>query len=238
DEERRAAALELAATRLQGELDRARLDRLSAQLRPHFLFNTLHAVGGLVREGRNDDALTTLAAVGDLLRASLDTSSRQELTLAEELEAVTGFLAIASLRLGERLVLEREIDPACHAALVPALVLLPLLENAVIHAAEPRVQPTRVTLCVQRVDQTLRLSVADDGPGLPDDVRECGGAVEHDRVHIGLANTRSRLAGLYGDAGRLELGASPSGGALVTVSLPWHTEPLARSPDALGTLDP
>jgi hypothetical protein len=224
-EERRATALEQAATRLQGELDRARLDRLTAQLRPHFLFNTLHAVGGLVREERSAEALATLAAVGDLLRASLDPRGRQELPLTEELRAARGYLAIESIRLGERLMVVEDVDPDCEAAYVPALVLLPLLENAVTHAAEPRVEPTTLRLAARRDGERLLLVIEDDGAGFPDAVLSEGVAVADDRPHIGLSNTRSRLQGLYGEAGVLELGVAPGGGARVTAGLPWHTAP-------------
>lgn len=222
DQERRTAALQLRTSRLQGELTRARLDRLTAQLRPHFLFNTLHAVGSLVREGRDDDALSVLDSVGGLLRSSLDPSGRQEVTVSEELETVRRYLAIEAVRMGERLAVEIRAGDGCLEALVPQLLLLPLVENAITHAAAPRVEPTRIAVTVSRHERELQLTVEDDGAGFPAAVLLDAGLSPDDRPHIGLANTRSRLAALHGEGARLALERGALGGARAVVTLPFR----------------
>ena len=231
DEERRAARLELRAARLERELTQARLESLSSQVQPHFLLNSLHSVGGLVREGRSDDALASLSALGDLLRSSLEPGARQEVTLAHELGALRGYLAIESIRMGERLRSELRIGEGCEHALLPPLVLLPLVENAVRHAAEKRVEPTTLALRAERHGERLTVVVEDDGPGFPTRVLALGSAsYDDDRPHIGLSNTRSRLLGLYGERGSFRLENRPEGGARVTVEVPWHTDH-ERDPD-------
>ena len=220
DEQRRANALQLQAARLQSELSGARLDRLTAQLKPHFLFNTLHAVGGLVREDRKQDALATLSAVSDLLRGSLDPRGRHTVSLDEELASVAGYLAIASIRLGDRLVTRIEVDEGCGVCAVPVLSLLPLVENVIVHVAEPRVEPTTLTLRASLQGEQLEVVLEDDGPGFSAEVLASGTAEGDDRPHVGLSNTAGRLRTLYGDRAAFRLANGAEGGARVVLSLP------------------
>lgn len=220
-EERRAAAAELDATRAQAALVQARLEALRAQVHPHFLFNALHTVGGLVREGREDDALIALRGLGDLLRAALRRGpDRQETTLDDELALVREYLALESLRFAERLDPVIEQQDGTGDLPVPCLCLLPLVENAVRYAVEPRAEGGRLVLATAVEGDELVLSVSDDGPGFPADVLAAGGGSATDREQVGLANTARRLEMLYGGAGRMVLENPPGGGARVTLRLP------------------
>lgn len=222
DQERRGAGLELRAARLEAELSGAQLARLESQLHPHFLFNALHSVGGLVRSGEDESALSTLSAIGGLLRATLEHGGAQEVTLAEELSLSERYLDIERIRLGDRLKTVTHVEPGLGNVTVPALVLLPLLENAVQHGIAPRSEGGELGLDIRRDGRSLRMTVSDDGPGFAgavlsgDESEQAPGA----RPHIGLENTRSRLTMLYGEAGTITLENPPEGGARVVVRVP------------------
>jgi hypothetical protein len=205
----------LAASRLEGELTAARLRALEMQLRPHFLFNTLHTVAALVRAGRNPDAVRTIAGLSDLLRAALRRDGAVEVPLRDELAFVERYLAIEQIRFQDRLEARIVADPAVLEALVPSLILQPLVENAIRHGVERRSAPGRITVAVGRRRETLVLRVEDS----------CGGdtpAGGNGGSGIGLSNTRARLRQLYGERQRLELLATGGGGALAVVELPYH----------------
>jgi signal transduction histidine kinase len=194
---------------------RARLDALRYQLQPHFLFNTLNAISTLVVEERSAEAARMIARLSDFLRATLDAPGRDEIPLAEELDHARRYLDIEQVRFGERLIVSIDLDPEAGAALVPALVLQPLVENAIRHAVAPREAGGRITIEARRAGDRLHLVVADDGPGTTQS--SSGG------FGIGLANTRERLGQLYGDAYRLQL--TNQGGTRVTIELPFHAAP-------------
>lgn len=220
DAARRSAELSLTATRLEVELGAARMTALQRQLRPHFLLNALHAVGGLVRQGRGGEVQEVLAGLGALLRTSLRSDDAATSRLASELELVRHYLDIEAIRLGDRLVVDvPEVDAVLGAARVPTLLLLPLVENAVQHGVAPREEGGRVTVAVEAEGDDLVLVVQDDGPGFGDDVL-AGRASDDDTrgsgASIGLANTRARLALIPGAS----LALTNDGGARVTVRLP------------------
>lgn len=185
--------------RLAGELATAQLDALTAQLQPHFLFNTLHGVTALMRRDP-DAAETMLVRLGDLLRKTLDRGDTPEIPLQAELALLQLYVDIQQVRFGERLRVTVEADPVLRDALVPRFLLQPLVENALQHGIGSRAGRGRVLVLVQeRTDgagSVLELSVTDDGPGL-DNGRLSEG--------VGLGNTRRRLAVLYGDTADLEL---------------------------------
>lgn len=186
---------------LEEQLTRAQLQALEMQLRPHFLFNTLHTVAGLVRTGEAQGAVRMLAGLGDLLRAVLHTDGRAEVTLAEELAFIKRYLSIEQARFGDRLAVRFDIEPAAHAARVPRLVLQPLVENAVLHGLGDRAGMVEIVARVERA--ALRLAVRDSGDGRapPRDVPG----------RVGLANTRARLHKLYGDRHVFTLTRDPGG---------------------------
>jgi len=214
---RRLRERDLAASRLQAQLSQAELLALKMQLHPHFLFNTLHAISVLIRENPTA-AQRTVTLLGDLLRSTLATAGVQEVTLGEELKFLQRYLQIEEIRFQDRLTVRFEIDPAAEGALVPNLILQPLVENAVRHAVEPRSGPGTVVVRARREDDTLELAVLDDGPGVD-------GVVTPQGHGIGLSTTRARLEGLYGAAGELRFDPRPEGGLAVVVRIPIRDGP-------------
>jgi signal transduction histidine kinase len=206
---------EVTATRLQAQLSDAELRALKMQLHPHFLFNTLHAISVLIRENPTS-AQRTVTLLGDLLRSTLATAGIQVVTLREELTFLRRYLEIEEIRFQDRLTVRFEIDPTLEDALVPNLILQPLVENAVRHAVEPRPDPGTVVVRARSRGEVLELAVLDDGPGAEAVITPRGNG-------IGLSTTRARLEGLYGAAGALRLEPRPEGGLAVLVRIPLRT---------------
>ncbi len=209
-----AARLRAQAADLQARLTEARLQALRMQLNPHFLFNTLHAISALV-ERDPKGVRHMIARLSELLRYTLDESGAQEVPLAQELRFLEGYLDIQQIRFQGRLEVRKEIDPEVLDALVPNLILQPIVENAIKHGVSRLETTGRITLRAWREDDQLWLCVRDNGPGLSSDGRWQEG--------LGLRNTRARLEGLYGDAYRMELHQPPEGGVEVCIRLPYHT---------------
>ena len=205
---------ELSAARLETRLTEARLQAVRAQINPHFLFNTLNAISTLALRGDRDAAADAIGRLSDLLRLSLDEDRGQEIPLSEEIEFLDGYLEIMRTRFGDRLRVDREIDGSVMNALVPRLVLQPLVENAILHGVMTDSSGGRVRIVVQHDDGTIKMSVHDSGPGFAD------GAAP--REGIGLGNTRVRLEELYGSNAELTIGTSTEGGTVVSVSLPYR----------------
>jgi signal transduction histidine kinase len=207
---------ELRASQLATRLAQAQLQMLRMQLHPHFLFNTLNTVSSLMHQDvESADAMLT--ELSELLRLALRGDAAQEVPLRQEVEFVQRYLGIMRIRFGNRLATSLEIDPAALDALVPTLMLQPLVENAVHHGAAKRLDGGRVEIRVERVNGDLRVRIIDDGPGLPPDWDEerNGG--------VGLRNTRARLRQLYGDSHRLDLANRPTGGVELTLTVPFRT---------------
>lgn len=221
--ERRAVGLELAAATLETRLTRAQVEALRSQLHPHFLFNALHSIGGLVRSGQEATALTTLAALGDLLRTTLDQGEVQEVTLRAELAVAESYLEIERIRLGDRLRVSVEAAEDVLDAKVPTLLLLPLVENAIQHGVAGRTAGGLVAISAHRAGEELVIVVEDDGPGFPESMLQNGASEDATRNHIGVANTRERLRILYGERHVLALENPSGGGARVTIRVPWST---------------
>ena len=222
-----AAELEAERSQLQGQLVEARLSALRMQLNPHFLFNALNTVSAFI-ERDPERAQTMVAQLAGLLRRVLDGDGRPEVPLADELALLRDYLAIQQARFGDGLAVEEAIDPDVLGALVPALVLQPLAENAVEHGVSRLVGRTGQIRVGARTEahadgsERLVLTVSDNGPG-PDV------ATDRPVSGVGLANTRDRLSALYGDAAALTLRAGADGGAVATVVLPLrHTTPPAH----------
>ncbi|WP_147448993.1 sensor histidine kinase [Corallococcus terminator] len=204
---------ELAESRLAVQLAEARLQALRAQLDPHFLFNTLNAVAGLVRQQRNPEAVEALAELGHLLRASLEGRGDHEVLLEDELELVRRFLGIEQLRFGGHLEVHLTPGQDTLKARVPALILQPLVENAIKHGIARKAARGQLHVSTARQGNRLLLEVRDDGPGL-----RAGGA---GGTGIGVANTRARIQQLYGERYGLTLEDLPGGGVLAKVELPF-----------------
>ena len=225
---RRYRERELRASQLETQLARAQLDALKHQLHPHFLFNTLNTISALMhRDVEAADRVVT--RLGDLLRTSLQQAG-QEVALRQELDFLARYVEIQQTRFQDRLTVEMDIDPDALDALVPSLVLQPLVENAIRHGIEPRPGPGRVTVRAAREEGArgarLSLVVADDGPGLPparglnrDGARD--GARDSGGCGIGLKNTKARLERLYGADQSVEIGDGAPG-VVVRLDLPYR----------------
>jgi signal transduction histidine kinase len=198
---------------LEIALARVELDRLKDQLHPHFLFNALNAVTALIRPDP-PAAERTVGALGALLRLSLDTPVTHEVPVARELQLLGHYLDIQRIRFQDRLKIHVATDSAHDDALVPSLVLQPLVENAIIHGIGPRASGGAIDVRIARFGAWLTLRVTDDGVGAP-------GAPEAEGV--GLRNTRARLQYLYGEAHRVRVVTSPDRGWTVTIEIPYHT---------------
>lgn len=199
---------EVDAARLETRLAEAETAALRAQLQPHFLFNTLNAISAVV-PSNPVMAQRLIARLGDLLRLSIDHHRAQQSSLAEELEFTDVYLAIEEVRLRERLHIHRDIDSAVLNATVPALLLQPLVENAVRHGLAPLVEGGTLTIVAALEGSDLRITIADDGKGAAE-VRE----------RVGLGNARARLRQLYGERQSLQVDTAPGKGFKVTIMVP------------------
>lgn len=218
---------EVRATQLEARLAQAELQALKMQLHPHFLFNTLNGIVGLVRDHKNSAAVEMIAGLSDLLRYTLDGAGRQEVTLREELEFLELYLGIQQKRFPDRLRVEMSVEPGTLEALVPNLILQPLVENAIRHGVSRRAAGGTVGVAAAREGGRLRLRVYDDGPGLQPQARR--EAASDDGPHegspstgIGLSNTRARLKQLYGDAQSFEVFEREAGGVEAALLLPFR----------------
>jgi sensor histidine kinase YesM len=228
EREKDALRLELHASELQAQLVQAQLSALKMQLQPHFLFNTLNAIMVLVRQQRGSEAEETLALLGDLLRCVLEDVEAQEVPLRRELEYLQLYLAIEQVRFRDRLRVEIAADPAVLDAAVPHMGLQPIVENAIRHGIGRKSSAGKVQIQASRVNQSVEVTVRDDGPGFPpaDPSRSPG---------IGLANTRARLHQLYGEAGRLTVENGEQGGAVVTMVVPYRVAPGSSETELMAT---
>jgi signal transduction histidine kinase len=216
-----ALRLKAEAAALQAQLAEARLAALRMQLNPHFLFNTLHAISALV--GRDPAGVRRMIArLSELLRSTLEDSSAER-TVERELAFIARYLEIMQVRFEGKLHVETIVEPAVREALVPTLILQPLVENAVRHGVARVRGAGRIEVAARRAGDRVRLSVRDSGPGWRD-----LGAPEA-APGIGLRNTEARLRQMYGDEQRLSLETAREGGALAVVEVPYHVaEPEER----------
>ena len=213
-----AARLQAEAALLEAQLAEARLTALRAQLDPHFLFNTLNAVSSLVGSDPRG-VRRMIARLSALLRHSLEGSAEPEVPLEQEVQVLAQYVEIMEIRFEGRLHVETRVDDDALDALVPNLVLQPLVENAIKHGVSrlPNAVIGRVEVAARRDGDVVAITVRDNGPLLPNDaaLSRPGG--------VGLRNTRARLAQLYGPEHTLALAASPDGGVVATLTLPYHT---------------
>lgn len=206
---------ELCASELEKGLVEARLQALQMQLNPHFLFNTLHSISALMHKDI-EAADQMVSRLAELLRAALDSSDTQEVTLRQELKFLERYLDIERTRFGDRLCVEMNVPPEILDAQVPNLILQPLIENAIKHGIEPCSKPGRIELNARCSAGLLTLEVCDNGPGLRNHSQAAEG--------VGLSNTRARLHHLYGGEHRFELRQGPQGGLLAQMTIPLRVE--------------
>ena len=201
------------AARLNEQLSKAQLNALRRQIEPHFLFNTLNAIAGLVREEKNDAAVNMIAGLSDFLRRVVNDSDRQQVLLEEELDFTKTYLNIQKVRFAGRLQVSVDVPRELLAAQVPSLILQPMVENAVNHGIAKRVQGGAIHIAASRLNGTLTLRVSDEGPGLPQ-------GFSTSNTGVGISNVRHRLSSLYGSASRFAMTNRESGGVEVSFSLP------------------
>ena len=211
---RRARQLAVREAQLETDVARARLEALRLEIQPHFLFNTLNSIAALIRIRANDQALKMLLGLGDLMRATIDRAPSQVTTWPIELAFTKGYIELQQVRFGDRLDVAYAIDPAADTCLVPAFLLQPIVENAFRHGVGAKAGRCRLELGAALVGGRLRVTVRDDGAGVPagfDLARDAG---------TGLSNIRTRLANLYGGPASLSVTAAPGGGTLAVLDLP------------------
>jgi two-component system LytT family sensor kinase len=211
DSHARTREREKRAMELEALLTGSQLALLRAQIQPHFLFNTLHAVSALVRIDVRA-AEDMIADLAEILRASFADAALQETTLRRELDLVACYLRIQQRRFSDRLTVNYLIAPEALQAAIPPLLLQSLVENAVIHGVAPLARSCTIELRACRRGPRLELQVVDDGAGIR----------PGRRPGLGLANARRRLRELYGAEQSLDLRGTPGGGVAARVSIPFH----------------
>lgn len=224
---RQFAANALREARLERSLAAAELDALKMKVQPHFLFNTLNAVASLAAAGETEAVTGVVERLGTLLRLSMDTSSRQFVTLEEELALIDEYLAIEEVRFADRLHVVRRVAPEVRRALVPHLILQPIIENALVHGVARRLDSRLLELDARREGRSLRIAVRDDGPGLP------AGWTLPSHAGADLRNLLERLRVIYGGKASFEMSNDGVRGALAVLRVPFaETElEIVRSPD-------
>jgi two-component sensor histidine kinase len=201
------------AALLNEELAKAQLTALRRQLEPHFMYNTLNTIAGLVRDNRNQAAVNMIVGLSEFLRRATEDSHRVQVTLAEEVEYLQRYLDIQKVRFGDRLLVNLDIPEELLDAKVPNLLLQPLVENAVKHGISKRVAGGRIRISGTARENTLSLSVSNDGPCTQDDL-------DATRTGVGLGNLRTRLRILHGEQSDLVLKRAGDDGVEVVVTLP------------------
>ncbi|MBG8553241.1 sensor histidine kinase [Hymenobacter guriensis] len=215
---------ELANEQLKAQLAGAQLQALKMQLNPHFLFNTHHAIVGLILEQENERAMAMVTALSDLLRAVLANGDAQLIPLREELQFTTKYLHIQQIRFQDRLRIELAIDDDARGCLFPQFLLQPLVENAMVHGIEQLAGDALVRIAAHREGEQLLVEVRDNGPGASQPAgRRRNGSAEG----IGLSNTRARLEKLYHGRAHLGFFQPDTGGTIVTLRVPF-TEALVQ----------
>ena len=195
----------------------AQLKMLRYQLNPHFLFNTLNAISTLILDRKNETANLAVTRLSDFLRYSLDNDPMKRVTLRQELDALDLYLEIEKVRFGDRLQVSREVEAGALDALVPSLILQPLIENAIKYAVTPREEGGAIRITAKVHGGKLLFTIADDGPGL-NSSKNSGKS-----SGVGLKNTRERLKQLYGESQAFTLAPNDPHGLVITINIPLET---------------
>ncbi len=225
--------------RLENQATSAQLAMLRYQLNPHFLFNTLNSISTLVLLKQTEPANAMLSRLSSFLRYTLINEPSGRVTVAQEVETLKLYLGIERMRFEERLRTRFSIDPASETALMPSLLLQPLVENAIKYAVSQQESGADITISSQLVGSTLRIIVSDTGPGLQSgatDNRLSGMTFDGGEpvsTGVGLANIRDRLAQAYGESHRFEIMDPPEGGFAVLIEIP-----VERREAAIPAADP
>jgi signal transduction histidine kinase len=228
--------------RLESQATGAQLAMLRYQLNPHFLFNTLNSISTLVLLKQTEPANAMLSRLSSFLRYTLINEPTGRVTVAQEVETLKLYLDIERMRFEERLRTIFRIDPASTTALLPSLLLQPLVENAIKYAVSPQESGAEITIAVQAIGTNLRITVSDTGPGvqIDDDDHRLSGVTfdggEQVSTGVGLANIRDRLAQAYGAAHRFETLDPPEGGFAVIIEIPLERRESLRADRPAATI--
>jgi LytS/YehU family sensor histidine kinase len=214
DSKERLIRHQLETVRLNEQFSKAQLDALRRQFEPHFLFNALHAISGLIREKRNDDAVTMISRLSDFLRKVVDVSDRQVVLLREEMQFLQKYLDIQKVRFADRLKLSVDVPEELLGAAVPSLILQPIVENAIKHGIAKESRGGWIRVAAARSNGFLSFRVYNDGATLAHDW-------ESAKPGVGIANLRSRLRMLYGDDFEFTL-SNQAAGVEVLMSVPFR----------------
>lgn len=197
----------------------AQLKMLRYQLNPHFLFNTLNAISTLILDKDNTQANTMVTRLSHFLRYSLDNDPMQKINLKEEIEALRLYLSIEKVRFEERLKLEIDVDSEAERALIPSLLLQPIVENSIKYAIADSVDGGCIRIAGRVFAGDLLIEMSDDGPGV-----ELGGQSLPAGSGVGLVNIRERLQELYGNNQSFRLDNKASEGLTIHIRIPYETE--------------
>ena len=215
--------------RLEAQATSAQLTMLRYQLNPHFLFNTLNSISTLVLLKQTDQANAMLSRLSSFLRFTLINEAAAKVPLTQEIETLKLYLDIEKMRFEERLRTFFTIEPAVQDALVPSLLLQPLVENAIKYAVTPKEEGADMSVVAQLVGQRVRITVSDTGPGLQPGQQDFTLS-----TGVGMANTRERLLQAYGDDQRFEHYVKAGGGFEVLLELPYQTGIMAGDDNQAG----
>ena len=215
--------------RLEAQATSAQLTMLRYQLNPHFLFNTLNSISTLVLLKQTDQANAMLSRLSSFLRFTLINEAAAKVPLTQEIETLKLYLDIEKMRFEERLRTFFTIEPAVQGALVPSLLLQPLVENAIKYAVTPKEEGADISVVAQLVGQRVRITVSDTGPGLQPGQQDFTLS-----TGVGMANTRERLLQAYGDDQRFEHYVKAGGGFEVLLELPYQTGIMAGDDNQAG----
>lgn len=209
--------------RLENQASHAQLAMLRYQLNPHFLFNTLNSISTLVLLKQTDRANAMLSRLSSFLRYTLVNEPTALVPLSQEVETLKLYLEIEKMRFEDRLRTSFEVDPTVMDAHLPSLLLQPLVENAIKYAVTPKEEGADITLVAQPAGENVRIVVSDTGPGLNQAMNRLTLS-----TGVGLVNIRDRLAQAFGERHRFETSSTPGGGFVVTIELPFLTEPTLK----------
>jgi sensor histidine kinase YesM len=216
DSERRLRRQQLRTARIDALAAQSRTQMLANQLKPHFLFNALNGLSTLILRGDNASAQLMLESLASFLRESLRVGESRLVPLRDELDLISKYLGVEKVRLGDKLEVRTEIDPETEGALVPTLLLQPLVENAIRHGIGATDAGGEVVIRSDRIDGSVRIRVENDGAGLaPDWQQRAEGSV-------GLANTRRRLALMTDDRYEMRLDELEAGRVRVELVIPYQ----------------
>lgn len=229
----RAKDREIQASALEAQLAHAHLQALKSQLHPHFLFNTLHSISELMHQDV-DAADRVISRLSELLRLTLENTGVQEVTLKAEIDFLQGYLEIERTRFRDRLTVAMDLTPETLDAMVPNMILQPLVENSIRHGIARRAGPGTIFVRSLKNGDNLEIFLRDDGPG------RSPAHPASSNFGVGLNNTRTRLQQLYGDAQRLDIHQPETGGFEVQITIPYHVapEPLPQSERVVTFLNP